>query len=417
MAAKELDLVLTGRDCGLEERAPMCGVPHHAVDTYVSQLVSKGYKVAICEQLEDPKTATKGIVKRGITRIVTAGTVVEPGMLQDNENNYLLALAPDRHAFGISWCDVSTGEFRYRDKIRDVDLGSEFLRLQPREILMPEDLVHNLSQEIQNALAYIPGVVITSVADWQFRADNAEKMLFDHFRVAAFSSFDASSMNAGLCAAGALLGYLHDSQKNELAHITKLKPVQSNAFMVLDSACVRNLELVQNLASGKKKGSLLWFLDRTRTASGGRLLKKTVLSPLLRKDQIERRLDLVEALFEDPVSLLDLRNTLDEVRDLERILSRLSYGTITAKDALSLKQTLQTIPRLKEIIRRFSTDAFAQIDTQLADMQDLVGLLEKSICEDPASSLTDGHILKKGFDSELDTLIDFSEKEPTSSLN
>lgn len=408
-AAKELDLVLTGRDCGLEERAPMCGVPHHAVDSYIGQLVGKGYKVAICEQLEDPKSV-KGIVKRGITRVVTAGTLVEPQMLEETENNYILALISAKSGYGISWCDVSTGEFKYRDGVRVEHLSSELLRLQPRELLIPEDLLHHMPEDLKTALLFVPAAVKTSAGDWMVRPDNAQKALFEHFHVSSLSSFDATQMSEGLCAAGALLDFLHDSQKNDLAHITRLEPVRKNAFMTLDSACVRNLELVQNIASGKKKGSLLWFLDRTKTAGGARLLKKMLLSPLLHQPQIEGRLDAVEILFKDPVALLDLRTSLDEVRDLERILSRLSYGTLTAKDALALKQTLSVLPKLKETMAAAGKDVFAFIDGMIEDMGDLKELLEAALAEDPPAALTDGGLIKKGYSAELDELIDLSEK-------
>ncbi|MBD5560798.1 MAG: DNA mismatch repair protein MutS [Clostridia bacterium] len=406
-AARELDLVLTGRDCGLEERAPMCGVPYHAVDSYIGRLVDKGYKVAVCEQLEDPKTA-KGLVKRGITRIVTAGTLTSPEMLKEDENNYLMVIAADKDTYGISWCDVSTGEFSYQDRLSLRDLANEILRLHPREVLMTESQIRTLPPELEAAFS-AAGTVRTGAPDWLIRDQGARETLEHHFAVRSLASFDANVMTPGLRAAGALLGHLHETQKNSLAHITALRPVRRQSFMMLDASAVRNLELVETIAEGKRRGSLLWLLDRTRTAAGGRLLRRTILEPLLRRDDINRRLDAVETLNRDPVLLGQIRQALDGVRDLERILSRLAYGTLDARDALALRQSFAALPALKDAVSAAPGTALADLCADLDVMADLHSLLDRALLDEAPPSITDGKLLRKGYSEELDSLIELAD--------
>lgn len=407
VAAEELDLVLTGRDCGLEERAPMCGVPHHAVDSYIGRLVEKGHKVAVCEQLEDPKSV-KGLVRRGITRVVTAGTLTSPEMLKENENNYLLAVLPGSDACGLSWCDVSTGEFRYRDSLSLQELQNELLRLRPREVLLPEQAMRNLPPELEAGFR-AGQVVRTPVPDWSFREKGARDALEKHFGVQSLASFGADRMSPGLSAAGALICYLHESQKNALEHITGLQAVRRQSFMVLDAAAVRNLELTETIVGGKRKGSLLWLLDRTRTAAGGRLLRRMILEPLLRQRDIDRRLDAVAVLHDNPVLLAEVRRTLEGVRDLERILSRLAYGTLDARDALALRQSFAAVPDLKQAVQSDHSTALRALEQRLDAMTDLHDLLSRALLEEAPATLTEGQLIRRGYSAELDELIDLSE--------
>lgn len=407
LAAKELDLVLTGRDCGLEERAPMCGVPHHAVDSYIGRLVEKGHKVAVCEQLEDPK-AVKGLVKRGITRIVTAGTLTSPQMLTEKENNFIASLWQAGDDYGLSWCDISTGEFFYRDRLSLKALLTELQRLEPREVLMPEAQIRRPAPEI-NELLTARKMTRTAAPDWLYREKAAGEALLSHFHVQSFASFDAAAINPGLIAAGALLGQLRESQKNDLTHITSLRAVHRNDFMTLDSAAVRNLELVETLAGGKRRGSLLWLLDRTRTASGGRLLRKMLLEPLMRTEAINRRLDGVEALYREPVALADIRRALDGVKDLERILSRLSYNTLDARDALALRQSFSMIAPLRAHLENVGSDTIAALHDHLDPMEDLLALLDGALVDDAPASITDGGLFRRGYNEQLDALMQLTD--------
>lgn len=397
-AAKELNLVLTGRDCGLEERAPMCGVPHHALESYVGQLVTKGYRVAICEQLEDPKSA-KGLVKRGITRLVTPGTVVEEGLLKDTENSYLLSIVPDGEFFGISWCDVSTGEFRFRDFVSEEELTAEIERLQPREFLIEQSVFDANPDRIREA-----HTAVTPASDWAFRKENAKDALMSHFGVGSLKSFDIEIVTAGVRAAGAMIRYLHDSQKNTLSHITGLRNVRASAFMTLDAAAIRNLELVRTLITGNRRGSLLGLLDRTRTSSGARQLKKILLEPLRGKDAIERRHEAVEAFVKDAELADVVRGALDDIKDLERILAKLSYGTIGASDCVSLRRSLQLIPALRNALSGAPGVLIRTLRASLHELPEVRQMLETAICDEPTGTPGEGTIIRRGYSAELDEL-------------
>lgn len=405
IAAKELNLVLTGRDCGLEERAPMCGVPHHALQSYVGQLIAKGYRVAICEQLEDPKAA-KGLVRRGITRLITPGTVVEEGLLADNENNFLMSIERDGEFFGTSWCDVSTGEFRFRDFLTDNELMNEIERLQPREFLIGQNLYDANQDRIRSAAVH---GCVTPYSDWAFRRDNATSALLQHFGISSLRSFDIEVVSAGVRAAGALIRYLHDSQKNNLAHISGLKNVRSSSFMTLDAAAIRNLELVRTLINGSRRGSLLGLMDRTRTPSGSRMLKKILLEPLRNKEAIERRHEAVEALMQDTTMNTQTREILDDIKDLERILSKLSYGTANASDCVSLRRFLELIPRLRTTLEHTPSTLLRALRSSLNELPELRELLEHSISDNPTGTVGDGSVIRPGYSSELDELTALSE--------
>ncbi|WP_066648083.1 DNA mismatch repair protein MutS [Christensenella timonensis] len=405
LVSKELELTLTGRDCGLEERAPMCGVPHHAVDTYIARLVSNGHKVAICDQLEDPRAA-KGIVKRGITRVVTPGTVVETSMLQEKENSYILSVFFGEHAIGIGYCDVSTGEFCIAQPEDETALLNEMTRLNPQEVIVSDSHAGKLLKLTEKSR--FKNAFINPYFDWAYEAPTAQKTLQAHFKVKSLSGFGCEGMDDAVCSAGALMQYLKDTQKNTLLHITHIKALKETAYMVLDPNTRRNLELTQTLMEGSKKGSLLWLLDQTKTAMGGRLLKKFILQPLKKIDEIDARLDAVAEIKQN----LYLRNSLSDylsgIYDLERIITRISYGTIDAKDCLSLKSSIAALPYLKGILEEAASPLLTDIYENLDDLADLHQLLEQAINEDAPNGIMDGNIIKRGYHAEIDALIDAS---------
>ncbi len=406
-AARELELVLTGRDCGLEERAPMCGVPHHAVDTYIARLIEKGYKAAICDQLEDPALA-KGIVKRGVTRVVTPGTVVEDAMLTETENNYILSVCYEADTVGLCYCDVSTGEFCVIDKLPASRIVNEITRINPKEMIAGDSSVKTVLQLLPKA--HLRNTFVNPYFDWAYEYKTALLALTTHFKIQNLASFDCGDMHAAVCAAGALIQYLRDTQKNALLHINRIQPVRESAYMALDNTTIRNLELVQTLMSGGKKGSLLWLLDQTKTALGARLLKKYVLQPLKNLDEIERRLAAVEEIYQNLYLKESLTEKMSGIYDLERIISRISYGTIDAKDCISLKNSAKMLPEIKQLLNSVCSPLLADLNSQIDDLADLEALLEQSICEDAPASLTDGNLIKRGYNAEIDRLIEASEQ-------
>ncbi|MEA5004390.1 MAG: DNA mismatch repair protein MutS, partial [Christensenella sp.] len=405
LVSRELELTLTGRDCGLEERAPMCGVPHHAVDAYIARLVTNGHKVAICDQLEDPR-ATKGIVKRGITRVITPGTVVETSMLQEKENSYILSIFFGESAIGLGYCDVSTGEFCLMQAEDEAALLNEMTRLNPQEIIVADSHIGRLLKLTEKSR--FKNAFINPYFDWAYEEPTAKKALQTHFKVKSLNGFGCADLNDALSAAGALMQYLKDTQKNTLLHITSLKALKETAFMVLDPNTRRNLELTQTLMEGSKKGSLLWLLDKTKTAMGGRLLKKFILQPLKNISEIDARLDAVDEVRQD----LYLRNSLSDylggIYDLERIITRISYGTIDAKDCLSLKSSIAALPYLKGILEETASPLLADICENLDDLADIHALLEQAINEDAPAGIMDGNIIRRGYHPEIDELIDAS---------
>lgn len=405
-ASRELELVLTGRDCGMEERAPMCGIPHHAVDNYIARLVEKGYRVAICDQLEEP-SAAKGIVKRGVTRVVTPGTVVENNMLNETENNYILSVYRNTEKTGLCYCDVSTGEFCMVECEGEQKLLNELIRINPKEIISPDSDIKGmlkLQQQMQLRQAFV-----NPYYDWAYDAGSAQQALLAHFKVGSLSAYGCDGMNTAICAAGALIQYLQDTQKNALLHINKIVTLKDNTYMVLDSSTIRNLELTQTIMTAKKRGSLLWLLDKTKTAPGARLLKKYVLQPLKELDAINARLDAV-AEMENNIYLKDALNEhLRGIYDLERIIAKISYGTINARDCLSLKESIKALPKLRELLQNTQAGLLQSIYADIDELGDLTELLEQAICEDPPISITDGNIIKHGFHNEIDALIEATQ--------
>ena len=396
LVSRELELTLTGKDCGLSERAPMCGVPYHAVDTYLQKLIEKGYKVAICEQMEDPATA-KGLVAREVTRVVTPGTVIESNMLEDKKANYIAALCLRKNQAGCAFCDVSTGEFcLYQIMDARANLSDELARLNPSELIVND--AEALAQLEPERAGTAEGLEAE-----RFAYAYAAKAMTAHFEKSiADMGFDGDRL--AVCAAGALLSYLTQTQKNALSHIITARRYESQRYMTLDRVALRNLELTQTARGKSRRGSLLWILDRTGTAMGSRLLRSWIERPLREKDAIEARLDAVEALMQNPMAADELRGIFDEVYDVERLLSRIAYDAVNARECLSLSHTLSVIPRIREIGGSFDAALVARLMAQLDPMPELQARLEAAIDPEAPMSVKDGGIIKEGYNAELDEL-------------
>ena len=395
-ASRELELTLTGRDCGLEERAPMCGVPHHAVDNYVEKLISRGYKVAICEQMEDPALA-KGLVKRGITRIITPGTVIESNMLDERANNFLLSVCFASDRAGLAFADVSTGEFFVHEVTNPVDtLADELARIAPMEIIV-NDMV-----KLRECLSREERTASEQPTTW-YQLANATDVLCRHFHLNDLSPLGLSEeYKSAACAAGALMKYLSETQKNALEHITELRIYQGSETMLLDRNTRRNLELTESIRGRNKKGTLLSLLDKTSTAMGGRLLRSWIEQPLINKEKIERRLDAVEEFSGQHVLTMTLLEELQGVYDVERLLSKVSYKSINARDCLALCTSLKKVPGIRELLTNCSSDAVREIMEQLDPLEELTALLEHSIHPDAPITITEGGIINDGYSAMLD---------------
>ncbi len=394
-ASRELELTLTGRDCGLPERAPMCGVPYHAVDSYITRLINKGYRVAICEQMEDPALA-KRLVKREITRIVTPGTVTDQSALNDRQNSFLAAVCFEGKRAGIAYVDVTTGEFYVRQlSTAERELRGVLASVSPREIITND----------ADAIKEIVSVPLGNCPLTAFRGANATEMLTGHFAVSSLTSLglDGSLLPAAH-AAGALMRYLDETQKNAMTHITSLRILAENQTMPLDAATRRNLELTEGLSGRNIRGSLLWLLDKTATAMGGRLLRRWVEQPLLSREAIEKRLDAVEVLYSNHVLSERLYDVLRNVYDMERILSKVSYNSINARDCLALLRSLKQVPALQSLL---SEDACAPVRNALGALDplpELSKLLEDAIDPDAPLQITEGAVIRKGYNAQLDEL-------------
>ncbi len=401
VASKELELTLTGKSCGLEERAPMCGVPYHAVEPYLNKLVSKGYKVAICEQLEDPKLA-KGLVKRDVIRIVTPGTVTNAQALEDNKNNYLMCVAYTSGRIGISACDVSTGEY-YVTEVEDLQkLRDEMMRYAPSELVCNEPfLVSGMDiGDLRDRL----GVAVFPLASHMFDDNNCKKALQRHFHLNTLIGLGLDDFPTGTIAAGALMQYLTETQKNSLDHIRHITPYLTSKFMLLDSSSRRNLELTETLREKRKKGSLLWVLDKTKTAMGGRLLRTYIEQPLIEKEEIEARLDAVDEFVQDSLCRDEVREYLNPIYDLERLIGRVSFGTANPRDFIALKASLQMLPHIKTVLSDCKSTELKRIEAEIDPLDDICGLIESAIVEEPPFSVREGGMIKDGYDKDIDEL-------------
>ncbi|MBQ8507024.1 MAG: DNA mismatch repair protein MutS [Clostridia bacterium] len=401
LVSRELELTLTGRDCGLSERAPMCGVPYHAVEVYVRKLIEKGYKVAICEQMSDPAT-TKGLVERAVTRIITPGTVIESNMLEEKRANYIASICLRKNQAGCAFCDVSTGEFNLY-QISDVrsSLADELARIAPSELI-----VNN--QEEFAALDPERAGIASQQDEEGFSYGSAAKCMSAHFKK-TIKELGFEDRRLAVCAAGALLKYLTETQKNALSHILNATAYDSGKYMALDKVALRNLELTEALHGKGRKGSLLWILDNTQTAMGSRLLRSWIERPLYEKIEIEKRLDAVEQLMANPMASSNMREILGGVYDVERLLSRIAYEAINARDCIALKNSLDAVPLLKECAGEFSAPLVQELLDELDPMPELTDTLRRAIDPNAPLSLKDGGIINAGYSPELDELRDISE--------
>ncbi len=403
-ASRELDLTLTGRDCGLAERAPMCGVPYHAVDTYLNRLMEKGYKVAICEQLTDP-AESKGLVERGIVRIVTPGTVIESTLLDERSNNYLLALSLAQKVMGFAYVDVSTSEFR----VTQIDLSEsrqslldELVRLNPAEIIADPNALSLFREDAVLAKAVSVEPYHYQTQAWD-RAEAAHTIT-QHFSQ-SLTQLGINELPQGICAVGALLQYLYDMQKNALQqHLKHLYVYSIQDTMMIDAATRQSLELTRTLRSHQRKGTLLWLLDRAKTAMGSRLLRRWLEQPLQKKREIDARLDAVEELMGDLPRKQFIQDELGEIKDIERIITRISYETITARDCLALQQSIAVLPDLLKHLATVQTPLLKNIIKDLDPLSDIHDLLSRSIADEPAVGIRDGNIIRDGYHEELDSL-------------
>ena len=393
-ASRELELTLTGKECGLEERAPMCGVPYHAVNTYVEKLIGKGYKVAICEQMEDPATA-KGLVERDVIRVITAGTVTDPTMLEDKSNNYLVCVCFSGKKIGLAWADVSTGEF-FAMEPTETMLRPEIARLRPMEMLTNDG--EALREKTEAGLP----AASEQPAAW-FQPRQAEEALLEHFRLASLTPLGLEEHPAAICAAGALMRYLRETQKNALEHMRSLRFAENGRTMLLDPGTRRNLELTESLRGRGRKGTLMSLLDKTATAMGGRLLKSWIEEPLLDISEIRARHDAVEALCDQPVLRESLRDELAGVYDMERLLSKVAYRSMNARDCLALGASLKKIPEIKALLRDEKSGELARIREELDPLEDLTALLERAIHPDAPIQITEGGIIRDGYNALLDS--------------
>ncbi|MBE5851718.1 MAG: DNA mismatch repair protein MutS [Lachnospiraceae bacterium] len=399
--SRELELTLTGKACGLEERAPMCGVPFHALDTYLHRLVAKGYKVAICEQVEDPKTA-KGIVKREVVRIVTPGTNMNMQSLEDSKNNYLMCVAYFSGKIGVSIADVSTGDY-YLTEIEDNQkLLDEISKYSPSEIICNDAfIVSGLNiEDLRNRLH----ISVNTLQAHYFDEDASKKILMKHFKVAVLTGLGIEDFPTGILAAGALLKYLYETQKSELSNITHIYPYLTNKYMLLDSSTRRNLELTETLREKQKRGSLLWVLDKTRTAMGARMLRSFIEQPLIDKETIEKRLEAVGVLTNDGISREEIREYLNPIYDLERLLGKISYQTANPRDLIALQSSLKMLNPIRMVLEDFKGELLQEIYEEIDPLEDIYHLIESSIQEEPPILIREGGIIKDGFDDTIDSL-------------
>ncbi len=401
IASKVLEITLTGKDCGLEERAPMCGIPYHAVEGYLNKLVSSGYKVAIGEQVEDPKMA-KGLVKREVVRIVTPGTNLASSALDETKNNYLMCIVCMESGFGISTADISTGAYLVTEVDSERKLLDEITKFAPTEIICNDSfLVCGVDiTDLKERL----GIALSSLESWYFDDGMCSGLLKDHFHVSTLEGLGLQDYDCGMIAAGALLKYLYETQKSNLSHMTTIRPYTIGKYMVLDSSTRRNLELTETLREKQKRGSLLWVLDKTRTAMGARLLRNYVEQPLIDQVDINNRLDAIEELNKHMISREEIREYLNPIYDLERLISRISYKTANPRDLLSFRNSLEILPAIKQILPEFKSCFIGEVQEELDALEDLYELLESSIDEEPPISVRDGGIIKTGFHPEIDEL-------------
>lgn len=401
VVSKELELTLTGKSCGAEERAPMCGIPYHAAETYLTRLVKKGYKVAICEQVEDPKLA-KGMVKREVTRVVTPGTTLNAQALDETKNNYIMCIAYIGDYYGISSADITTGDYYVTEVDSERKLLDEVNKYQPTEIICNEAFyISGIDiDDMKNRM----GIVIYSLDAWYFSDETAQMTLKDHFKVRDLEGLGLADYDSGVVAAGALLKYLYETQKTTLSNLVAIHPYTTGKFMIIDSSTRRNLELVETLREKQKRGSLLWVLDKTRTAMGARTLRSFVEQPLIERTEIEERYDAIDEFNTNAITREEIREYLNPVYDLERLITRVTYQTANPRDLIAFRNSIHMLPPIKTLMSDFQSPLLKRLYEQLDTLDELYELIERSITEEPPLTLHDGGILKEGYNEEVDRL-------------
>ncbi len=401
MVSRELELTLTGKDCGQEERAPMCGIPFHAADTYINKLVANGHKVAICEQVEDPKLA-KGLVKREVIRVVTPGTNFNPSALEEGKNNYIMCVVYLGNVIGISVSDITTGEYLVTEIHTERELFDEINKFTPSELICNEPfLLSGIS--IDDIKARL-NISVSSLQPYYFDDELSKRILLEHFKVADIDGLGLRDYQTGCIAAGALLQYLYETQKSSLPHLTHITPYAVGKYMIVDSSTRRNLELTETLREKQKRGSLLWVLDKTKTAMGARKLRQMLEQPLVVQEDIIRRQEAVSFLKDDVITREELREYLNPVYDLERLIGRISTKSASPRDLIALKSSLSMLPHIKYLIRECKIELLAGIHENIDELADVCSLIESSIVDEPPITIKDGGLIKEGFNEEIDRL-------------
>ena len=399
--SRELEITLTGKSCGQQERAPMCGVPYHAVDGYLTRLVAKGYKVAICDQVEDPKQA-KGLVKREVTRIVTPGTILDAQAIDETKNNYIMCIVYIADRYGVSVADITTGDYFVTELPDGGKLKDEIYRFMPSEIICNEAFymsgldLEDLKERFHMA--------VYSLESWYFDDTACREKLMEHFKVSSLAGLGLSDYDCGVLSAGALLQYLLETQKNDLSHMTRITPYTTGKYMMLDSSTRRNLELCETLREKQKRGSLLWVLDKTKTAMGARMLRKFIEQPLIEKQEILRRLDAVEELKQSAISREEIREYLSPVYDLERLITRITYGTANPRDLTAFAGSLSMLPPIRYLLEEMESSLLKDIYAELDPLEDLCTLVQNAIADEPPLAMKEGGIIRDGYNEEVDTL-------------
>ena len=399
--SKELEITLTGKECGLEERAPMCGVPYHALDNYLYRLVQKGYKVAIAEQMEDPKQA-KGLVKREVIRVVTPGTITSAQALDETKNNYLMGIVYIDERFGIAVSDISTGDFLVTEVASERELADEINKFCPPEIICNDAFfVSGVdTEEVKNRYQ----TVISALDSHFFSDEGCRKILKEHFKVGSLDGLGLQDYDTGVIAAGAVMEYMYETQKSTLSHITTITPYSTGEFMIIDTSTRRNLELLETMREKQKRGTLLWVLDKTKTAMGARLLRTYIEQPLIHKDDIIARQNAIEELNMNYISREEICEYLNPIYDLERLIGRISYKTANPRDLISFQNSLEMLPYIKDLMGEFTTPLLKELWEELDPLEDVHDLVSRAIVDDPPVSLRDGGIIKEGYHEETDKL-------------
>ena len=404
-ASRELEITLTGKDCGMEERAPMCGIPYHAYENYMNRLVEKGYKVAICEQVEDPKTA-KGIVKREVIQIVTPGTNMSANSLNETKNNYLMSIYRGEH-YGISFADITTGDFYTTEVDRFSKVMDEIAKFAPVEILINEIITEEEDGEYMARLDQLHDkehTMVSVMEDWYYETEMDERLIKEQFHVMNLEGLGLKDLSDAACSVGCLIYYLKDTQKGCVDHINHISTYHVEDYVVLDSASRRNLELCETMRDKNKRGSLLWVLDKTKTAMGARTLRAMVEQPCIRKDRIEERLDAVEAFNDSMITRDELREYLSAVYDLERLMTRITLKSANPRDLIAFKNSIGILPHVKSILREFQTGLLAQYESELDELEDLYAAIDAAIIEEPPILIKEGGMIKDGYNTTVDEL-------------